>query len=613
MNWITTKMNLQDLIKVNADPAFIEAVKAIAKNFGIAEENAEFVRKGITPSDLKVEDDEKAIVSYITTKAVDRDGEIVDPDGAVLDDYRKHPVVLFGHDYKQLPIGKNIWIKQDKKGLVAKTKYANHDEAQKVYQYRKDGFPLAQSIGFVPIEFDEFPADVQKKNGGVKRHYKKWALLEYSDVPIPSNPEALQVAISKGLSLPETLKENPQFDPDQVIDIENIETKERKVSVNEIQDAVDKALKKMLAPAEEASTGIHEVYAYVADLFPINFPDGEFIYYEGKEMKYYRSGYTYDAVTRIASITSERNEVGREWIEKNYPDFVSKVETTASLHRIPVPAESGEHDDHKIRTIDISKDDGIQALYCVDCKTIITYLFDKDEWDLDEAKKWVEEHEDEEEDAGKKSVVSSVAVAKALQNSLDEHTEVIDILFIEGEPSEGKVVIGRKFADDFVIHGATFSYDPVGDSVDIGERYLIDSEEVKDLYPEYFETKEDDGEEIIEKAGRVLSGKNQAIIEDTIDQVGEALAALRSLLDLVSGEKEEKEIEDPVEKEIDLDGIKKELEERKTEEVPEESELNEEDVRKMLESVLGNIEKTLLNKATEAAEISIRKLLGKVS
>jgi hypothetical protein len=32
-----------------------------------------------------------------------------------------------------------------------------------------------------------------------KRIYTEWILLEYSDVPIPSNPEAVNIAVSKGL------------------------------------------------------------------------------------------------------------------------------------------------------------------------------------------------------------------------------------------------------------------------------------------------------------------------------------------------------------------------------------------------------------------------------
>lgn len=197
---ITTRLKLKDVYPDLTDEYGEEAV---------------LIRKGITPADLDVKEDERAIISYINTAAKDRDGEIVLPSGADLTDYRKNPVVLFGHRYHDLPIGKNMWIKADEKGLIAKTQYANHEEAEKVYQYRKDGFPLAESVGFIPLEYKtptykngeaiwdsndlEYMGLSKKDLKGVRAVYTKWSMLEYSDVAVPSNPEALELAKAKGL------------------------------------------------------------------------------------------------------------------------------------------------------------------------------------------------------------------------------------------------------------------------------------------------------------------------------------------------------------------------------------------------------------------------------
>jgi len=68
-------------------------------------------------------------------------------------------------------------------------------------------------------------------------------------------------------------------------------------------------------------------------------------------------------------------------------------EDTGKLIRIPVPGEEGKHSGHKIRTIVISDDKGIKALYCIDDKKIITYLFAKNKgWDMSKAKEWVASH-----------------------------------------------------------------------------------------------------------------------------------------------------------------------------------------------------------------------------
>jgi len=64
-------------------------------------------------------------------------------------------------------------------------------------------------------------------------------------------------------------------------------------------------------------------------------------------------------------------------------------ETTDTLRRIPVAKKKKNA---KIRTIKITK--GIQALYDVENKQIVTYLFDKEQYTMKEAKKWVKDHKE---------------------------------------------------------------------------------------------------------------------------------------------------------------------------------------------------------------------------
>ncbi len=194
--------------------------KDAMKDHGLNEDEAQVIRKGISPEDTKFKDGERSSVDYITTKAVDRDGDIVVPNGAILDHYRSNPVVLFGHDYKALPIGKSLWIKIDEKGLISKTQYASakaNPKADQIWNYRKEGFPMAKSIGFIPLEavgredFDTLDLKAlgleEKDLEGANTVFPKWLMLEYSDVPVPSNPEALELAISKGIITMDEAKE----------------------------------------------------------------------------------------------------------------------------------------------------------------------------------------------------------------------------------------------------------------------------------------------------------------------------------------------------------------------------------------------------------------------
>jgi len=151
------------------------------------------IRKSFAPEDFRFEPNETSSIDYVSTKTKDRDGDIVEPSGALLYDYLKNPVVMWSHDYSQLPLGKCKWIRPDEWGISAKTVYATEANpfAKQVYEYRKAGFPLGKSIGFIPLETGS------KK--GARQVHLKYLVLEYSDCPIPSNPDALAICVSKGL------------------------------------------------------------------------------------------------------------------------------------------------------------------------------------------------------------------------------------------------------------------------------------------------------------------------------------------------------------------------------------------------------------------------------
>ena len=73
-------------------------------------------------------------------------------------------------------------------------------------------------------------------------------------------------------------------------------------------------------------------------------------------------------------------------------EIVTKPEITDEYIRIPV--DRGNHEGHRIRTIDISAKEGIKAIYCGICKKVLTYLFAKDKgWIMEKARAWVKEHE----------------------------------------------------------------------------------------------------------------------------------------------------------------------------------------------------------------------------
>lgn len=180
----------------------------VLKGLGI-EGEPELVRKGLVATDLRVDEEERAVVVKITTDDIDRDGEIIRPRGVDLKQYRKNPIVLWAHDYDEPPLGKALWIKSapDGKAVIAKAQFAKRPENHEgewrpdtiLDLYRQDVL-RAVSIGFIPMKWHRpTPPEIKDdpRLAEVVLIYDKVLLLEFSAVPIPSNPEAL--AIAKGL------------------------------------------------------------------------------------------------------------------------------------------------------------------------------------------------------------------------------------------------------------------------------------------------------------------------------------------------------------------------------------------------------------------------------
>ena len=206
MDLVTKRYKLKDLLPDKA--------KEISINYGIDEDTIEFVRKGYATGDFEFIEGEKASIDHITTKGKDRDGDIVDPDGLDFSQFQKSPVVMWCHDYKQPMIGRSAWCKKTENGWVAKTIYSMVNPLGKqIYEMRKEGMPFGKSLGFIPLAVDK----KKEKAMGCKNYYSKSLVLEYSDTPMPSNPDALQIAVSKGLL---TLEQAREYEIEEDFEIE---------------------------------------------------------------------------------------------------------------------------------------------------------------------------------------------------------------------------------------------------------------------------------------------------------------------------------------------------------------------------------------------------------
>ncbi len=137
------------------------------------------------------------ITFVISTSAVDRDHDIIEVGGWNLENYLKNPVVLYGHNYRGLPVARAVEVGVKGENLIATDRFTPadvHPFGYMVYQLVRSQFLSAVSVGFRPTAYV-----YNDDHGGYD--FKEQELLEHSVVPVPSNPEALALASAKGIDI----------------------------------------------------------------------------------------------------------------------------------------------------------------------------------------------------------------------------------------------------------------------------------------------------------------------------------------------------------------------------------------------------------------------------
>jgi len=236
-----------------------------------------------------LDEKEQTLTALISTNAVDRMDEVLDPKGVELKHFKNNPVVLWAHDYEKQPIGKALWTKRSGEGIMSKIKFAPTALGKETFELYKEGFLNAFSVGFIPKAHEDKEIEGQS---WPRRTFTKWELLEFSAVPVPANPEALALAMQKGMiKSPELIKamEKP-YDVDEP----NIKTIDKEPSGSESEN------KKEIKIEEEDVTGLEDLIAD-NEILTKNLAEVR------KELKEYKYKY-YSAVKQNQKIVSEISE-----------------------------------------------------------------------------------------------------------------------------------------------------------------------------------------------------------------------------------------------------------------------------------------------------------------
>ena len=145
------------------------------KIFGLGE----FTFKGVNSDDGTFE----AVISGIKT---DRYGDTINPEGWVLKNFNKNPVLLWAHDHHTPTVGRALKVWVEGKVLMMKGEFAPTPFAQELKLLAENGFLRAFSVGFKPIDY-------KFNDNGVD--FLSQELLEVSFVNVPAYAEALMKTV----------------------------------------------------------------------------------------------------------------------------------------------------------------------------------------------------------------------------------------------------------------------------------------------------------------------------------------------------------------------------------------------------------------------------------
>lgn len=164
----------------------------------------------------------RAIIFDVSTSGEKRDGHEIDQNGWHLANYRANPVIMWAHSRDSLPIANSLWEKvisspaMGGKVLRSQASFIPPDLnpfAEQVYRMYQERMLNAVSVGWRTLEH-EYKKDAEGYITGIK--FKRMDMLEYSAVPIPADPQALQRGVQTGL-----IRDVDQFDISKMLKADN--------------------------------------------------------------------------------------------------------------------------------------------------------------------------------------------------------------------------------------------------------------------------------------------------------------------------------------------------------------------------------------------------------
>lgn len=146
----------------------------------------------------------RRVRAIISTSDLARDGAIIETSGWRFENYDRNPVVLWDHDRSRPPIARAVPTERvvTEREVIDVHEFAQHAQAQLVWELVRDGFVNALSVSWRPGK-----TEVRRLNGQeVLVFTDGHELLEVSYVTVGADPGAL-VLRADGATVPQMLEE----------------------------------------------------------------------------------------------------------------------------------------------------------------------------------------------------------------------------------------------------------------------------------------------------------------------------------------------------------------------------------------------------------------------
>lgn len=539
---------VKDMLKDPAVPYRKEAEIPFYRRYGVQEK---IVTEGLQEGQVK---------HWISTVSIDTYGEVMLPKGAQLKYYKKNPMVLWGHDYREPEnvMGTNLEIEAVDTGLMALTQFAlSEEKAARVYRLYKGKHLRMWSVGFIPIKGMKPEPKKPKKDVDFEKLYEwlpnpeevqwihqKWRLLEYSAVPVGANPDALTIAVKSIGGPDDMVEECKSFEECLLKQIEESKTiidlgglskddpkeEERKKEEAEkkkseaAKELIDKGiiesveeLNEIIKSGEGGVFAVSEESVEALIEFVKNIKGEEDFEYDPDE-----EGLEWDSGEGVDPETFKKEyEEGK----KIDDDEVTKpLPNTHSCRLVdPEKFKKGSFKSYS-RTAGNGKEYRVIAgrLKGKTKMTEQSFRYTKDTWSASEAKKHCTDH---------KGIKFEPATGKSMEN-----IEIKDLkeMWEKMMPPDSKDAENLKITYEF------------------WEAIISELKELREL--------------IEVKEGRVLSGKNRQIVTDAVSAMKKATEKLEELLEATEPKEVEEQSEAEVKEEkpevvMELGGWKKEFKE----------------------------------------------------